>query len=258
MVRNPIADPYVLGVVSGASLGAVIVIYFGGALGTVLAPSMGAFIGALATLVVVFVLSHGGGRMSSIRLLLIGVALAYALSGITNFFLYASDSASDKNEILFWILGSLGAAKLSDLLVPALALVLTLAYLGTRARDLNALSVGDETAIALGVDPSRFRALLLVVCAVFIGAAVAVAGPIGFIGLVVPHVARMLVGAEHFRVLVTSALLGAAYLVAVDLVSRVILQPTEVPIGVLTAVLGTPIFIWLVRRDGSKALRETM
>ncbi|HEV7805765.1 MAG TPA: iron ABC transporter permease [Solirubrobacteraceae bacterium] len=257
MVRNPIADPYVLGVSSGASLGAVIVIYFGGALGTVIAPSSAAFLGALATLVAVFALSQGSGGLSSIRLLLIGVAFAYALSGITQFFLYASDSASDKNEILFWILGSLGAAHLSDLVLPALALVLALGYLGSQARRLNALSVGDEAAIALGVDPSRLRAVLLVICAVFIGAAVAVAGPIGFIGLVVPHVARMLVGADHFRVLVTSAILGAAYLVAVDLISRVILQPVEVPIGVLTAVLGTPIFVWLVRRNGSAALRGT-
>lgn len=258
MVRNPIADPYITGAVSGASLGAVIVIFFAGSLGTFVAPSMGAFLGALATLVVVFVLSQGGGRMSSIRLLLIGVAVSAAMSSATSFFLYAADNAAAKNEILFWLIGSLGAAELSDLLLPALALVVTLGYLGMQSRRLNALSVGDEAAIALGVDPGRLRAVLLVVCALFVGAGVAVAGSIGFIGFIVPHFARLLVGAEHFRVLVTSTLLGAVYLVAVDLVARVILQPTEVPVGIVTAMLGTPIFIWLVRRDGSRALRDAM
>lgn len=258
MVRNPIADTYVLGVSSGASLGAVIVVFFAGGLGQLVAPSVGAFLGALGALFTVFVLARGGGRLSSIRLLLIGVSLGYSLSGMTSLFLYAAPNAAAKNEILFWILGSLGAAKLDRLLVPLLALLVTMAYLQLEARRLNALSVGDEASIALGVEPHRLRVRLLVVTSLFIGAATAAAGPIGFVGLVVPHVARILVGADHPRVLPVAALLGAGYLVAVDLFGRTILAPAEIPIGVITAVLGGPLFIWLVRRDSSKALKEAM
>lgn len=122
-MRNPIADTYVLGVSSGASLGAVIVVFFAGGLGQLLAPSAGAFLGALAALCTVFVLSRGGGRLSAIRLLLIGVSLGYSLSGMTSLFLYAAPNAAAKNEILFWILGSLGAAKLDRLLIPLLVLL---------------------------------------------------------------------------------------------------------------------------------------
>ncbi|MGH8931248.1 MAG: FecCD family ABC transporter permease, partial [Egibacteraceae bacterium] len=183
MVRNPIADPFVLGVSSGASLGAVIAIFYAGSLGGVV-PSIGAFLGALGALVVVFVMSQGGGRLSSIRLLLIGVSLSYSLSGVASFFLYAAPDASAKNQILFWILGSFGAASLSGLWPPLVALVATLAFLSLRARRLNALAVGDEAAIALGVDPHRLRAELLVATSLFVGASVAAAGPIGFVGLV--------------------------------------------------------------------------
>lgn len=258
MVRNPLADPYVLGVESGAAVGAVAVIFFGrGALETgPVTPTLGAFAGAMATLVIVFGLSRSGGRVSSIRLLLVGVALSYALSGLTSFFLYSTRNPSDQGRILFWIMGGLGGATWSRLPIPIGAVILGAAAIWYASRSLNALSTGDDSAVALGVDPNRLRGRLFILCSVVIAVLVSVAGPIGFVGLVVPHVGRLMVGADQRRLVPAAALLGATYLVAVDVVARIVFAPSEVPVGVVTAVLGTPFFLWLIRRRGGNVLRD--
>lgn len=258
MVRNPLADPYVLGVSEGASAGAVAVIFLGGGAiaGGAISPAVGAFVGALTTLVLVFVLARSGGRVSSLRLLLVGVSLSYALSGLTSFFLYSTRDPAAQAAILFWILGGLGGAVWTKLPLVVATVVVGGAIIAAHARQLNGLALGDASATSLGLDPDRLRLVLLVVCSAMVAALVSVAGPIGFVGLVVPHVARLLVGADHRRVLPAATLLGAAYLVAVDIVARTLFAPAEIPIGVVTAILGTPVFLWLICRPGSSALRE--
>ena len=256
MVRNPIADPYVLGVESGAAAGAVAVIFLGrhARVHGVLSPALGAFMGALLTLLLVFALARRDGRVSSIRLLLVGVSLSYALSGFTSFLLYASHDPSAQSSILFWILGGLGGATWSQIPLTLAVVAFGAVVVWYYSRQLNALAVGDESAAALGMNPDRLRTKLLVVCSLVVAVMVSVAGPIGFVGLVVPHVGRMLFGADHRRLIPTSFLLGAIYLVLVDIVARTLFAPSEIPIGVVTAILGTPFFLWLIRRRGSSAL----
>ena len=255
MVRNPLADPYVLGVESGAAAGAVAVIYFLGPFSvSFLSPTMGAFLGALATMALVFALARSGGRVSSLRLLLVGVALSYGLSGFTSFVLYASHDPAAQQQVMFWILGSLGGATWAQVPLVLAVVVAGSGFYWWWSRRLNALALGDASATSLGIDPNRARIVLFVVSSAMVAAIVSTVGPIGFVGLVVPHVTRMFVGAEHRRVLPASILVGASYLVVVDLFSRVVFAPSEVPIGIVTAVLGTPFFLWLLRSRGSRVL----
>lgn len=257
MVRNPLADPYILGVESGAAAGAVAVIFFGGSFGKgIISPALGSFAGALLTLTLVFSLARQGGRVSSIRLLLVGVSLSFAFSGLTTFMQYATRDLAAQAAILFWLIGGLGGADWTK--VPLLAAVLAIAsaFAWYYARQLNILAIGDESATALGTNPDQLRIRLFVVLSLVVAVAVSMVGPIGFVGLVVPHVARLLVGAEHRRVLPVALLLGAIYLVSVDTAARWLLAPSEIPVGVLTAILGTPFFIWLIRRRDALAIQE--
>ena len=260
MVRNPLADPYILGVESGASAGAVAVIYYAGVLAVTtsgVAPVIGAFVGALATIALVFGLSRSNGRVSAIRLLLVGVSLSYALSGFTSFVLYSTRDFGAQAAIMFWMLGGLGVADWSRLPVITVTLVIGLGYLWYQARELNALSLGDDTATALGLDPNLLRTRLFIICSLVVAAIVSTVGPIGFVGLVVPHISRLLIGADHRRVIPASLILGATYLIGVDIVARSLFAPSEIPVGVVTAMLGTPFFLWLIRRRGSSALKES-
>lgn len=253
LVRNPLADPYVLGVESGAAAAAVMVTYLGrvAALESPFGPTVAAYLGAILTLVLVFTLARSRGRVSPMRLLLVGVALSYALSGVTSFVLFASPDPQAQSQVLFWILGGLGGATWSQ--IPWALALLLVTYLVARyhARALNALALGDTTAQAVGLDPDRLRIRLLVVSSLSVAVVVSLAGPIGFVGLVVPHVGRLLFGADHRRLTTASLLLGAIYLVLVDVLCRVLFAPSEIPIGVMTAILGTPFFLWLIRhREG--------
>lgn len=247
MVRNVLADPHLLGVTSGASFGAALAILFGIGAGAG-ALSVSAFAGALGATAAVFALARLGGRVTAIRLVMAGVAAGYLLSAATSFVIFASDSRDGVRAVLFWLLGSLSQARWSALAFPALAVVLSAALLLVWGRRLDALVLGDESALTLGVDPARFRAAALVVVALCTGAVVAVAGAIGFVGLVVPHVARRFVGAEHRRALVVAALLGAIFVVCADVVARVAFAPRELPLGIVTAVVGAPFLLLLIRR----------
>lgn len=257
MVRNPLADPYTLGIQSGAAAGAVAVIFFGGALRSgLISPAVGGFIGALVTLLLVFSLARQRGRVSSMRLLLVGISLSYALSGFTTFMQYATHDPAGQSAILFWIIGGLGGAEWSKIPLMAIVLGVAVVFIWYRARQLNVLAIGDESATALGMRPDHLRVQLFVVLSLAIAVAVSMVGPIGFVGLVVPHVARLIVGAEHRRVIPLSLLLGAIYLVGVDVLARWLIAPSEIPVGVLTAILGTPFFVWLIRRRDALAIRE--
>lgn len=250
MVRNLLADPYLLGINSGASSGAAATILFG--LGTGLgqhALAGSAFIGALAASLLVFVVARSAGRITSVRLLLAGVAAGYALSALTSFLIFSSGSAEGARSVMFWLLGSLALAQWgTPLAALGLVVVVTVIVLTLWARRLDALAIGDETALALGVRPTRFRTQLLVLVSLCIGFIVAASGSIGFVGLVIPHLARRLVGAAHAWSVPAAALLGAVFLLGADLLSRMLLQPRELPIGIVTAMLGAPFLLYLVRR----------
>ena len=250
LVRNPLADPYLLGVSSGASLGAVAVILLGLGWFGIFSLSIAAFLGALLAFGVVYVLAQQGGRLTTGRLILSGVAVSYVFGALTNFLIYHAAEGEEVTSVIFWMLGGLGGARWDLLPLPGLALALGILALTAQARALNALSVGEETAATLGVDTSRFRRQTFALTALLTGTLVAVSGGIGFVGLMLPHILRLLVGADHRRLLPVAALAGASFLIWVDVLARVVVAPQELPIGIITALLGAPFFIWLMRRSG--------
>lgn len=249
VVRNPLADPYVLGVVNGASFGAVLALTVGtAALGKTLL-SVAAFAGGLVSLLVVLVFGRRGGRVSPVRLVLAGVAVGYVFSAATSYLELRMSDGNSLAGVVFWLLGTVAAAAWSDLGVPSLVVLLACGWLLLQARPLNALLAGDDAAVALGVPVSRFRLQLVVVASLLTGAAVAVAGGVGFVGLMVPHVARMLVGADHRRMLPVAVLLGAVFLTLSDVAARTLARPLELPLSVVTAAIGGPFFLWLMTRQ---------
>ena len=251
VVRNPLADPYLLGISSGASLGAVLVLVLGSATIGGLSVSAAAFAGAVAATALVYVLARRRGRVTPLRLILAGVAVAYLFQAAYSYVILRTTNAQATQAaqgVLFWLLGSLGAVRWSTLTVPAIGLGIGCVVLIVQARSLNAVAVGDEAALSLGIPVQRFRVQMLGVTSLVTGVLVAVSGTIAFVGLIVPHLARLMVGADHRRVLPTAALTGALFLVLVDLVARTAEQGVELPLSIVTAVLGVPFFVWLLRR----------
>lgn len=248
LFRNPLADPYLLGIASGATAGAATVI----ALHLDALPwalPAGAFLGSLLVVTIVYRLSQSHySRLDNLALILAGVALAALFSAISSFLLFLSNS-DDTRRIVLWVLGGLGGAQWHHVqwlfgAIAAGGLVLIL-YM----RDLNAFSLGEAMATHLGVDPRQLKKILLGVATVMTAGAVATAGTIGFIGLVIPHALRWVVGPDHRLLLPAAALSGAILLVACDTAARTVLQPAELPVGILTALLGAPFFIYLLRRQ---------
>ena len=250
VVRNLLADPYVLGVNSGASCGAALAILFGAGAGFgEYALQTSAFLGALVAMGLVLVVARVAGRMTSTRLLMAGVSVGYALSALTSFLVFASDSAEGSRSVTFWLLGSLSLATWGGpLVVAAVVVFAAVAVAMVGGRLLDALAAGDETALTVGVNPDRLRLVAMVLVSVVVGVVVAAVGSIGFVGLVVPHVARRLVGTAHAAVVPVAALLGAVLLVVADMAARVVMAPQELPVGIITALVGTPLLLVLVRR----------
>ncbi|MFG2333963.1 FecCD family ABC transporter permease [Streptomyces sp. NPDC048604] len=251
MVRNALADPFVLGISSGAAVGANAVILLGAfsALG-VWALSVSAFGSALAAMTLVYAAARTAHGLTPLRLVLTGTAMSYGFSAVTTLMVFSAEHGEAARAAMMWLLGSLGGATWASVPVAAATVLAGTAYLMLAAGRLNALAMGDETAAALGVDASRLRRELFVVTAAVTGTVVAVSGAIGFVGLMVPHLVRMLVGADHRRVLAVAPLAGAVLLVWVDIVSRLLLAPAELPVGVITALIGVPCFLLLMRRRG--------
>ncbi|WP_217485314.1 iron ABC transporter permease [Plantibacter sp. MCCC 1A11337] len=251
VVRNPLADPFVFGVSSGASVAAVAALTLTSGLFAAVSTPVAAFVGALITTVLVFALAQQSGRVTPNRLVLAGVAMSYLLSSITSYLVLRSSGANQGvGQVLSWLAGSLAAATWSDLGVPALVLIIATILVVLLAPILNAFLTGDETAVSLGVDVGRMRLVLFIITSLLVGVVVTVSGSIGFVGLVVPHAVRMVIGSDHRWVLPASALAGGLLLVVVDIGARLLLAPTEVPVGLLTAVVGAPFFLWLLRRSG--------
>ncbi|MFD2472457.1 FecCD family ABC transporter permease [Amycolatopsis silviterrae] len=249
MVRNALAEPYVLGISSGASVGATAVTLFGvfASLG-IYALSVGAFVAALAATLIVYLVARTRQGLTPLRLVLTGTTLSYGSFAVTTVIVFQAPNGEAARAALFWLLGSLAGANWGTLPIAAIVVVGGVLLLLALAGRLNALAMGDEAATTLGVDVGKLRVLLFIVCAAMTGVLVAVSGAIGFVGLILPHLVRLVVGADHRRVLAVAPLAGAVFLVWVDVAARVLAAPEELPIGVLTAAVGVPAFLFLMRR----------
>ncbi|MGH3753415.1 MAG: FecCD family ABC transporter permease [Pseudonocardiaceae bacterium] len=253
VVRNPLADPFLLGVSSGASLGAVLVLVLGSQAVGGLGLSAAAFLGSLAALGAVYLLAQRSGRITAARLLLSGVAMAYLFQALFSFVLQQAQTGQVAQQVLFWLLGSLAGARWDVLPVPTIVLAAGLVVLLVQWRPLNALLAGEEIAASLGINVTRLRGGLFALTALLVGCLVAVSGAIAFVGLIVPHVARLLVGSDHRRVLPVTALAGAAFLLLADLAARTLAEPQELGLSIVTALAGVPFFLWLLRRRSTDA-----
>ncbi|WP_327169381.1 iron ABC transporter permease [Streptomyces subrutilus] len=250
LVRNQLADPFLLGASSGASAGAVLVIVYGAGAGlAALTVPLAAFAGSMGALVAVYAMARRGGTMTTGRLILAGVAVQYILSALTSLVLVLAAHPDQIRTVLFWTLGGLGGARWDELALPSAALLVGTGLLLALARPLDLLLAGEEGAHTLGLDTARFRAAVFVLTSLVIGVLVAYSGAIGFVGLMVPHAARMVVGAGHRALLPVAALGGAVFLVLADLVARTAAAPEEIPVGVVTALIGGPFFLWMLRRS---------
>ncbi len=248
LLRNPLAEPYILGVSSGGSLGAVIAIILGiGSIKGLSTLPFFAFLGALSTMFLVYSIARGGGRVPTHTLLLAGVIVNAFFSAII-MFLVSIVRAADTHKFLLWSMGNLTPVE-TKLTVVAMSLVILGGLaLCCYARAFNLFSLGEESAAQLGVEVERVKKIAFVLASLITGAAVSACGIIGFVGLIVPHIVRMTIGADHRILMPASALAGAAFLVAADTVARTITAPAEIPVGVVTAICGGPFFIYLLRR----------
>lgn len=247
VTRNPLADPHLLGVTSGATLGAVIVVLHVGEVIGLLTLPIAAFVGALASMLVVLAVAIRNGRLESDRLLLCGVAVAFVMMAAANLLLFMGDHRA-ASAVMFWMLGGLGLARWELLAIPAASVLLGLVLLLGMARPLNALMAGEQTAVTLGLNARTVRLNVFLIASLMTGVLVSISGSIGFVGLMVPHIARRLVGAEHRRLLPVCALLGSLFLVWVDVAARTLIAPEDLPIGVATAAIGGLFFIGLMRK----------
>ena len=250
IVKNPLADPYVLGVSSGASLGATLAILVG--VGSFLGSGyvgLVAFAGAFLVSMGVIALANIGGRATSVKLILAGTALSAICTAVSNFFLYVINTSSGALEaVVRWTMGSLAAASWDTNLWMLAVAVLGALFFWTQYRTLDLMLLGDEAAVTLGTDLHHRRIVYLLAASLLVGFAVYTAGIIGFVGLVIPHVVRILFGTDHKKLIPISALLGAIFLLWSDVLCRVVLPGKEIPIGVLTALVGAPVFIYLMAR----------
>jgi iron complex transport system permease protein len=252
LFRNPLADPAIIGVSSGAALGAVLVIVTVGAgsLGAFAVPAA-AFAGAVATALIVYRLARIGPAVHVATLLLAGIAVAAVISGLMS--LVMSFSGEDVRDIYAWLVGGLVAEGWRSIAIVVPVVALGLAGAAVVAHELNLVALGEERAVQLGVEVDGLKAKAIAVGALLAAAAVSVAGVIGFVGLMTPHLLRLVIGADHRRLVPASVLGGATLLILADLVARTVIAPSELPVGVVTALLGGPFFLFLLRREGRRA-----
>lgn len=250
VVGNPIADPYILGISSGASLGATLAIVMGlmSALGNV-AVGISAFIFALLTSVGVMILSRIGGRATSERLILSGLALSAAASSVATLLVYTAKNRDAIREVNFWLMGSLSGAKMNQIVFIGPVILALCIFLATQSRNLNLLLLGDEVAYTLGKDLAKLRSAYIVAVSLLVGLVVYTSGTIGFVGLIVPHMARFLLGTNHRHLIPGVILLGASLLLWADVAARNALPAGELPTGVVVSVVGAPFFVYLIVKN---------
>lgn len=246
--KNPLADPYILGISSGASFGAVMAIITPALsfLGSYKI-SIGAFIGALACILLVTFISYSGNDNSPISIVLIGIAVSSLFGALTNYAVYSAPSDAEVRQATFWMLGGFGGAKWGYIPLMLISVILIFGCLLLLASSINALLMGEKTAITIGVNVKRLRGILIFFSALLTSISVAVSGCIGFIGLVIPHAIRSLVGANHTKVIPLTTLSSAIIMIWLDVLSRMIIIPQELPIGIITAFIGAPVFLFLVK-----------
>jgi iron complex transport system permease protein len=252
LFRNALADPAIIGVSSGAALGAVLVIVTVGAgsLGALAVP-LAAFVGATATAFVVYRLARVGPAVHVATLLLAGIAIAAVISSLMS--LVMSYSGEEIRDIYAWLLGGLVAEGWRSIAIVLPVVVIGVAGATLVAHELNLVALGEERAAQLGVEVDRLKRRAIAIGALLAAAAVSVAGVIGFVGLMTPHLLRLVIGADHRRLLPASLLGGATLLILADLLARTVVAPSELPVGVVTALLGGPFFLFLLRREGRNA-----
>ena len=246
LLRNPLADPFVLGISSGASTGAVVIGILGIG-GTAVGLSGGAFIGALLAFAVVVLLAHLSGG-STDRVILAGVASTQMFSALTSLVIFSFADSDETRGVMFWLLGSLEGVRWPDVGLSVAVVLIGTVICAYYAFALDAFAFGEESAAALGISVRRLRIGLLVLTALITATLVSIAGAIGFVGLVLPHAARLLVGTRHTHIIPVTALIGAVFVVWVDAISRVVFSPTPLPVGVGTALVGVPVFVALLAR----------
>lgn len=247
VVKNPLADPYILGISSGASLGATAAILLG--IGVAWGENfvgIAAFIGAFVMSLGVLFISNLGGRSNSVKLLLGGMALSAVCGAFSSFIVYFANNKEGMQTIAYWMMGSFAGAKWETLAVIAPIVFLAVLFFWSQSRMLNLMLLGDESALTLGTDLHVYRQIYLLVSALIVGFVVYSAGMVGFVGLVVPHVIRMLVGTDHKKLIPVSALTGAVFLVIADGLCRVLIPRTELPIGIFISLIGAPCFVYLM------------
>jgi iron complex transport system permease protein len=245
LLRNSLAEPYVLGISAGASTGAVSVMLLGFGAGAI-SLSAGAFAGALIAFVFVVMLSSG--RQTADRTILAGVAASQLFNALTSYIVSTSANAEQARSVMFWLLGSLAGVRWPEVTLAASVVTVGLIVCIWHARALDAFTFGEDAARSLGIAVRRVRVVLLLVTALMTATIVSMVGAIGFVGLVIPHAARFIVGPGHIRLLPACALIGALFMVLADIVSRIVIAPQILPIGVVTALVGVPFFCVILYR----------
>lgn len=247
VTRNPLADPHLLGISAGGAFGAILALLHTGLFLGLLTVPLLAFAGALAATLLVLGVTSFAQATSADRLVLAGVAVSFIVMSCANVLIFLGDPRAT-HTVVFWMLGGLGLAQWNQLLYPAVILALCGVWFVINSGRLNAMTIGDETASTLGIPVARFRLSVFVVGALLTGCMVAFSGIIGFVGLMIPHIVRMLVGGDYARVLPGSALIGAIFLVWADIAARTVMAPEDIPIGIVTGLIGGAFFVWLLRR----------
>lgn len=248
-VQNELAEPYILGVSAGASFGATLAIMFGSASWAFFGMSatpLFAFIGALVSTFGVLVLASAGSKMTSSKLILSGMVLNALFTALSNFVITIAADAEGMLDLKFWTMGSLVRANWDNVLVPILLVVGAFAFFCTQFRPLNILLTGDEAAITLGINTVRRRWVYLGLSSLMVGVLVSAAGTIGFVGLMIPHIVRALVGPDHRRLIPAAVLAGSIFMIWADAFARILIPNSEVPIGILTALVGAPFFAFIM------------
>ena len=253
LFRNPMADPGIIGVSTGGALGAVIAIAIGAQVLFPLALPAMSFAGATAALVLVYFVASVGGRFSMAALLLAGVATSAFIAAIISAIILFTSNLQAQREMLFWLAGGLGASTWTDVRIAFPIVTLGVAVAVILSRDLNLLMVSEEEARSLGVRVTLVRNTFLLTTSLITGAAVAFSGTIAFVGLIAPHTLRLVIGADHRALVPLSAIGGGVFLLAADTLSRTVIDPAEIPVGVVTALVGAPFFVLLLARNKARA-----
>lgn len=249
--KNPLAEPYILGVSSGASAGAVMVALNGTLISVLgnLALPVGAFLGSIIALIGVYGIARTKDGVVPIRLILVGTAVSSMFMAITNFLVFNAKSDSGVRNAMFWMMGSLAGSKWKFIPIPLIILVIATVIFMILSRTMNTMLLGENTSVILGMNIKLTRKILIIISSLLAGSIVSISGSIGFVGLIIPHIVRNLLGSDHHKVIPASILLGGNFIILSDIAARLLVAPQELPIGIVTSFLGAPFFIYLIKKN---------